>query len=174
MRTTVLLSLTLAAAAAGMLLAGCGNAVDGSGTGTQQAPIVGSWLSEGADVAPLLAGPPFNNAKITAIFNADFTYKVVSIDTSNKEIDYLGTYETMDSGVNGIIQIRLTESAPTTATVEGMFQIDTTQMPARMMYEAVQTQPTNGLTPPSPGKGFGSTVFNGNQISTLIQKYSRQ
>ena len=30
------------------------------------------------------------------------------------------------------------------------------------------------LTPPTPDKGFGSTVYNGMQIATLIQKYSRQ
>jgi hypothetical protein len=174
MRTTLLLSITLAAAAAGMLLAGCGTAVDGGGTGPQQSPLVGSWVSQGADVAPLLAGAPFNNAKITATFNADFTYSVVGIDTSNKEVDYSGTYQTMDSGLNGIIQIRLSQVTPSTAQAEGMYQIDTTQMPARMQYEVVQTQPTNGLQPPTPDKGFGSTVYNGKQISTLIQKYSRE
>lgn len=175
MRTTLLLTLTLVAGAAGMALAGCGNAVGTTGTGgMQQNPLIGSWLSQGADVAPLLAGAPFNNVKVTATFNADGTYTVVSFDTSNKEIDYAGTYETMDSGINGIVQIRLTESSPTTAQVEGMYQIDTTQKPERMQYEAVQTQPTNGLTPPTPDKGFGSSLFNGKQISTLIQKYSKQ
>lgn len=175
MRTTLLLSLTLAAAAAGMMLAGCGNAVDNTGgNGPQQSPLVGTWLSQGADLAPLLAGAPFNNAKITATFNADSTYAVVGIDTSNKEIDYSGTYETMSSGINGIIQIRLSQVQPSTAQAEGMYQIDTTQKPARMQYEVVQTQPTNGLQPPTPSKGFGSTVYNGMQISTLIQKYSKQ
>jgi hypothetical protein len=38
----------------------------------------------------------------------------------------------------------------------------------------VQTQPTNGLAPPTADAGFGSTVFNGKQISTLIQKFNRQ
>jgi hypothetical protein len=47
-------------------------------------------------------------------------------------------------------------------------------MPERMQYEVVQTQPTNGLQPPTPDKGFGSTIYNGMQIATLIQKYSRQ
>ena len=53
---------------------------------------------------------------------------------------------------------------PSTALAEGMYQVDTTQTPARMQYEVVQTQPTNGLTPPTPSKGFGSTVYNGSQI----------
>jgi hypothetical protein len=174
MRTTFLLSLTLAAAAAGMLLAGCGAAVDTSGGTTQQAAIVGSWLSSGADVAPLLAGAPFNNTKITATFKNDGTYSVVSIDTSNKELDYAGTYQIMESGISNITQIRCSQVMPSTAQAEGMYQIDTSQTPVRMQYEVVQTQPTNGLTPPTPDKGFGSTVYNGSQISTLIQKYSRQ
>ena len=175
MRTTLLLSLTLAAAIAGMLLAGCGNAVETTdGPSSQQNAIIGSWVSSGADVAPLLAGAPFNDAKITATFNTDGTYTVVSIDTSNKEIDYAGTYQIMDSGIGTIWQIRCSQVTPSTAQAEGMYQVDATQTPARMQYEVVQTQPTNGLTPPEPDKGFGSTIYNGEQIATLIQKYSRQ
>lgn len=174
MRTTLFLSITLAAAAAGMILAGCGTAMEGTGTGTQQQPIIGTWLSQGADVAPLLAGAPFNNTKITATFKDDGSYTVVSFDTSNKEIDYAGTYQIMPSTVGNIIQIRCSQVAPSTAQAEGMYQIDTSLTPARMQYEVVQTQPTNGLQPPSPDKGFGSTIYNGAQISTLIQKYTRQ
>lgn len=175
MRTTIFLSITLAAGIAGMLLAGCGNAVDVSGSGgNQQQPIIGSWVSQGADVAPLLAGAPFNNVKITATFKDDGTYSVVGIDSSNKEIDYTGTYQIMQSGVGNIVQIRLSQVNPSTAQAEGMYQIDTSQTPERMQYEVVQTQPTNGLSPPTPDKGFGSTVYNGMQIATLIQKYSRQ
>jgi len=174
MRTTLLLTLTLAAACAGMMLAGCGTAVDTTGGPTQQAAIIGTWVSAGGDVAPLLAGAPFNDTKITATFNNDGTYSVVSVDTSNKEIDYAGTYQIMQSGVANIVQIRCAQTAPSTVQSEGMYQIDTTQTPARMQYEVVQTQPTNGLTPPEPDKGFGSTIYNGTQISTLIQKYSRQ
>ena len=174
MRTTLFLSFTLAAAAAGMMLAGCGTAVDTTGTGPQQQPLYGSWVSQGADVAPLLAGAPFNNTKITATFKDDGSYSVVSFDTSNKEIDYAGTYQIMPSTVSNIIQIRCSQVMPSTAQAEGMYQIDMSTTPARMQYEVVQTQPTNGLQPPSPDKGFGSTIYNGTQISTLIQKYSRQ
>jgi hypothetical protein len=174
MRTTIALCLTLAAAVAGMMLAGCGEAVDVNGTGMQQQPIIGTWVSQGADIAPLLAGAPFNNVKITATFKDDGTYTVVGIDSSNKEIDYSGTYQIMPSTVGNIVQIRLSQVTPSTTQAEGMYQIDTTQMPARMQYEVVQTQPTNGLQPPTPDKGFGSTIYNGMQISTLIQKFSRQ
>jgi hypothetical protein len=174
MRTTILLSLTLAAAVAGMLLAGCGNAVDVTGMGTQQQPIVGSWISQGADMAPLLAAAPFNYVKITATFNDGGTYSVVGIDSSNKETDFDGTYMADVSGVAGIEEIDLSQSAPTSVQSQGIFSIDTTVTPNRMKYEVVQTQPTNGLTPPTAQAGFGSTVFNGKQIATLIQNYSRQ
>ncbi len=174
MRTTFFLAVTLSAALAGMVLAGCGTAVDNMGPGSQQSQLSGTWLSQGADVAPLLAGPPFNNVKITATFNADNTYSVVGIDKDNKEVDYSGTFTATPSAVMGIYDITLSQVMPSTATAQGMYQIDTTVTPARMQYEVVQTQPTNGLTPPDATKGFGSTIYNGMQISTLIQKYSRQ
>jgi uncharacterized lipoprotein NlpE involved in copper resistance len=175
MRTTFLLSATLAAAIAGMALAGCGNAVDNGTGGNAESALQGhTWLSEGADLAPLLAGPPFNNVKITALFNADGSYHVVGTDKDNKVINYDGTYTVTESGVAGISNIKLTQSTPTPTVAEGMYQIDTNVMPPRMQYEVVQTQPTNGLQPPAADKGFGSTIYNGKPITTLIQKFSRQ
>jgi hypothetical protein len=175
MRTTLsLLPLTLATVAT-LATAGCGNAVDPTGTGgTAQNPLVGTWLSQGADVAPLLAGAPFNNVSITATFNADGSYTVDGIDTSNKDTMYAGAYVTTASSVAGVVDITLMQTAPSTATAQGIFSIDATVTPPRMQYEVVQTQPTNGLVPPTAEKGFGSTIYNGQPISTLIQKYSRQ
>ena len=92
----------------------------------------------------------------------------------NKMVPYQGSYTTAPSAVAGIITIKLMQSLPQSAVAEGMYQIDTTASPPRMQYEVVQTQPTNGLQPPSADKGFGSTIYNGKPISTLIQKYSRQ
>ena len=174
MRTTLLLTLTLAAALAGMALAGCGTAVDTSVDAAPMSQLTGTWLSQGADVAPLLAGPPFNNAKISATFKADGSYSVDSFDTSNKELLYAGTFVATPSTVAGVYTIKLTQVMPSSAVAEGMYQIDTTVTPAHMQYEVVQTQPTNGLQPPTADKGFGSTLYNGKQISTLIQKYTRQ
>lgn len=175
MRTT-LLYVTLAAALAGMAFAavGCGTAVETMPMMTPQQQLTGTWLSQGADVAPLLAGPPFNNTSIKATFNSDGTYTVVSVDTSNKTINYAGTYVLMPTSVQGLVSITANQSMPSNAVAQGIYQIDTSVMPAHMQYEVVQTQPTNGLTPPSPEKGFGSTIYNGKQISTLIQKYTRQ
>jgi hypothetical protein len=157
-----------------MVLAGCGQATDPNGTGMSKNALTGSWVSIGSDVAPLLAGKPFNYTNISVVFNADSTYKVEAIDSANKTTEFDGTFTTMTTSVSGIVNIKLNQTVPTPTLAEGMFQIDTTVTPARMQYEVVQTQPTNGLTPPIPEKGFGSTIFNGMQIATLIQKYSRQ
>lgn len=175
MRTRILY-VALGASLLGMAMAamGCGTAVEQTPMMTPQQQLTGTWLSQGMDVAPLLAGAPFNNVSIKASFKADNTYSVVSFDTSNKEIDYAGTYMLTPSTVMGIINITCTQSMPSNAIASGIYQIDTTVTPARMQYEVVQTQPTNGLTPPTADKGFGSTVYNGKQISTLIQKYTRQ
>jgi hypothetical protein len=170
---TKLLHVTLGAGMAAAA-AGCGTAVDKPMMMTPQQQLTGTWLSQGSDVAPLLAGPPFNNVSVKATFSADSTYSVVSVDTANKEVDYAGTYTIMTSAVAGIVSITCMQSMPSNAIAQGMYQIDTTVTPARMQYEVVQTQPTNGLTPPTPDKGFGSTVYNGKPISTLIQKYTRQ
>lgn len=176
MRTTYLWGAVLGASIIGMAVAacGCGQAVGTGGSGTTQNAIVGTWVSSGADVAPLLAAKPFNYVSITATFNADGSYHVVGVDSSNKETDFDGTYMLSASGVAGIENIDLSQSAPTAVQSEGILSVDTTVTPNRMKYEVVQTQPTNGLTPPTAQAGFGSTVFNGKQIATLVQNYSRQ
>ena len=172
MRTTLWLGLILSLA--GMWLAGCGNAVTLSDAGVMTNPIIGTWVSKGGDVAPLLAAAPFNDVSITATFNSDGTYSVDSIDTSNKTITFAGTYTTMATATAGITSIKCTQTAPSSAVAEGIYQVDATQTPPRMQYEVVQTQPTNGLQPPTAQQGFGSTIYNGKPIATLIQKYTRQ
>lgn len=176
MKTTWFWGAVLGASIVGMVMAaaGCGDATGGGMTGTKQEPIVGTWMSSGADLAPLLAGAPFNYVEITATFNADGSYHVVGIDASNKETDFDGTYMATPTSVAGIDDIDLSQSAPTAVQSQGIFSVDTSVTPNRMKYEVVQTQPTNGLTPPTAQAGFGSTVFNGKQIATLIQNYSRQ
>ena len=175
MKTTWFWAVVLGGSLVGMLLAGCGQAVDTGGSGgNMQDPLVGKWISQGADVAPLLAAAPFNYTQITADFHADGSYAVVGLDASAKETDFTGTWQAHASSAAGIFTIDLSQTAPSVVQSEGIYRIDTTVTPNRMKYEVVQTQPTNGLTPPTPDAGFGSTVFNGKMIATLIQNYSRQ
>jgi len=162
----------LIGSACAMALCGCGDATGTVGAGGSSNPLVGNWISAGSDVAPLLAGKPFNYTKITAAFNADGTYTVDGIDTANKDTTFTGTWTAMQSSASGIWDITVSQAQPATTLAVGIYSIDGAS--GRMTYEVVQTQPTNGLQPPTADKGFGSTVFNGKQISTLIQKFSRQ
>ena len=97
MRTTIALSLTLAAAVAGMMLAGCGTAVDTGGTGMTERRSSAPGSPRAPTSRRCSPAAPFNNVKITATFKNDGTYSVVSFDTSNKELDYAGTYQIMPS-----------------------------------------------------------------------------
>lgn len=49
-------------------------------------PLFGVWVSEGENVAPGLAGPPFNNVRIEAQFNDDNTYFVESTDAEGASV----------------------------------------------------------------------------------------
>lgn len=135
--------------------------------------LVGKWLSSGADVAPLLAGAPFNITKITADFQAN-TYTVVSTDNANKDTTFTGTWTSTDSGMNGIFNITLNQAMPSVVTSQGIYQIDANVSPARLTYEVAQTQPPiQGVTPPTADKGFGSTA-GGVLGMKNVQKFSRQ
>jgi hypothetical protein len=152
------------------LLAGCGTATTTGDTQTQQKAIVGSWLSDGGNVAPLLAGAPFNWKTITASFDPSGSYTVLGTDKDGKQTTFSGTWSATQSDVNGIWDIVVNQSAPSTTTAEGIYQVDG----GTMKYEVVQTQPTNGLQPPTAAQGFGSTVYNGQKITSLIQTFVRQ
>lgn len=135
--------------------------------------LVGKWLSSGADIAPLLAGAPFNITKITADFQAN-TYTVVSTDNAAKDTTFTGTWTSTDSGMNGIFNITLNQAMPSVVTSQGIYQIDTNVTPARLTYEVAQTQPPiQGVTPPTADKGFGSTA-GGVLGMKNVQKFTRQ
>jgi hypothetical protein len=153
-----------------VLAVGCGEATGPVGGNTQKQAIVGDWLSEGANVAPLLAGAPFNWTKITATFDSDGSYTVLGTDKADKQTTFAGTWIADPTDIGGIYDITINQATPATTTAEGIFQVSGTSM----KYEVVQTQPTNGLLPPSAKEGFGSTIYNGKKIDTLIQTFVRQ
>lgn len=114
--------------------------------------IVGTWLSEGDDIADFLAGPPLNAVRIDAEFMADGSYLVTSTDGDGTEIDFVGTY-TVDESTDPAT-IVLEQTSPTTATSEGIWQVDG----GVLTYEVAQTVPeVAGVTPPTVEGGFGST-----------------
>lgn len=134
--------------------------------------LYGTWVSEGANVAPLLVSL-FKTVKITATFNANGSYTVVQEDSSGAEITLSGTFTMTKSSVDNIFTITADQSSPAALTSSGIFEVYSDTTPFTMKYEIVQTTPAIGATPPTPADGFGST--NGGAFGTInIQTYVRQ
>ncbi|MDP2038930.1 MAG: hypothetical protein Q8L04_16235 [Ignavibacteria bacterium] len=145
-------------------------------------PIVGTWVSEGANVAVGLAGAPFNVAKIVATFNANQSYTVVQTDKSGVSATLSGTYtnpistSTDGSDVYGtkgaaIYSIVANQSSPTSVIATGIYAISGT----KMTYEVIQTTPAiTGVTAPTAAGGFGSTTIAGTKYAIYVQKYVKQ
>ncbi|MEM1093096.1 MAG: IPT/TIG domain-containing protein [Bacteroidota bacterium] len=131
-------------------------------------PLVGNWVSEGTNIAPLLAAPPFNTVRITADFRADGTYTVVTTDASNSEVTLTGTWQAT-AGEGTIRNVTVSQSAPTTLTSAGIYQ----NLDGVLTYEVAQTNPPlTGVTPPTAAAGFGSTS-GGNFMQLNVQRYVR-
>ena len=118
--------------------------------------VVGVWESSGADVAPLLVANGFSS--IDAEFFADGTYLVKGYLTAGGSINFVGVYEQKKSDVDGIYEIKLIQSAPSSAISEGILQITVENQVRVMTYEVAQVDPSiAGVTPPTAEGGFGST-----------------
>lgn len=134
--------------------------------------IYGTWVSEGANVAPLLFSL-FGAARIEATFNSNRSYSVVQTDTSGASITLSGTFTISKSSVDHIFTITAEQTSPSPLTSIGIFEVYSDSTPFTMKYEIVQTTPDIGATPPTPAAGFGST--NGGALGTWnVQTYVRQ
>jgi len=100
-------------------------------------PIVGSWLSEGANVAPGLKST-LKTKKIVAVFNANATYTVTATDSSNVDVVYTGTFATAASSNTSIRTITLNQTTPTSVTSSGIYQVTASGL---LTYEVIQTTP---------------------------------
>ncbi|MEZ4907780.1 MAG: hypothetical protein R2771_09135 [Saprospiraceae bacterium] len=137
-----------------------------------QIGIIGKWLSEGDNVAPLLVNY-FSVEKVYATFNANKTYEVnqfnVGNETTTPDLTYSGTYTMTESGTGNIWTIVCNQEVPFAAEASGIFEI--VADPEVLWYEVVQTTGTQNV-PPTPEAGFGSS--NNGSLGTLnIQKYVR-
>ncbi len=143
---------------------------DDNGNGEDPIPegLVGNWISEGENVAPLLLA--FDIVKIIAEFREDGTYRVESYDPDDVMSELIGVYTMEESGVGEIWNIVLQQSSPTSLTSTGIFQIIETDNGREMRYEVVQTDPSLGFAPPTAEGGFGSTG-DGALGDTNVQYY---
>ncbi len=134
--------------------------------------LYGTWVSEGANVAPLLFSL-FGTARVEATFNENGSYEVVQTDTAGASLTLSGTFTMTKSDVDNIFEITANQTSPSALTSEGIFEIYSDATPFTMKYEIVQTSPDIGATPPTPAGGFGST--NGGLLGTVnVQTYVRQ
>jgi len=143
-----------------------------SNTATKDLGIIGKWLSEGSNVAPLLV-TYFSVLKVEAEFKADFTYVVnqynVGNTTTTPDLVFSGTYAIEKSTTGNVWTITCSQEMPYVATASGIFEVKTG--PEVLWYEVVQTSGTQNV-PPTPAAGFGSS--NGGTLGVLnIQKYVR-
>jgi hypothetical protein len=155
---------------------------DGTTTPETVDPTVGTWVSEGANVAVGLGVAPFNIAKIVGTFNANKSYTVVQTDKNNVTTTLTGTYTSTETtstdasatyGTQGakIYTIVANQSSPTAVTATGIYAISGT----KMTYEVIQTTPPlTGVSAPTAAQGFGSTTIAGTKYSIYVQKYVKQ
>jgi hypothetical protein len=162
---------------AAVVFAGCKK--DDSNPVTTDTPkdvIVGTWVSTGANIAPLLYAAPFKVRTISATFNNDGSYTIVQTDSAGTKSTLTGTYVTAAGGAaspkDSIRTIVATQMTPTAVTAEGIYQV-TPGTSTTMKYEVVQTQPAIGVAKPTAALGFGSTAA-GAYGTWLIQKYVKQ
>lgn len=148
----------------------CGDSSTGNDDDDVEA-IVGTWLSQGATNVALGLQALTKTAKIDAVFGANATYNVIATDSTGSEVTYTGTYVLGDETASGIRTITLSQTAPTSVTSEGIFQIEGTTM----TYEVIQTSPDIGATAPTVEGGFGSTLVGGVNYGTYwTQKFEKQ
>ncbi len=144
-------------------------------------PIVGTWVSDGANVA-LGLRIALKTKKIVATFNENKTYTVVQTDSSNVNTTFTGTYTNTESSYTDTLSTSFTkgakiysivanQSGPSPAIATGIYAINSTNM----SYEVIQTSPViAGVLPPTAAGGFGSTTIGGTKYSIYIQKYVKQ
>lgn len=161
-RYLIVLSLILSM----FLMLSCGEDDDSGTDATKQPdPWVGTWLSAGANVAPILV--------------SIFKYDSVRVEMTDKQIvktsshvqggawtTVEGTYAVTKSATGDVHSVQFVYAAFSQA---GIMQV-TKGTPDQLKLEAVQTVPNIGAVPRTPASGFGSDAALG---VLNIQKYIR-
>lgn len=134
--------------------------------GVEDVTIVGNWLSDGDNVAPILVQLA-GTVSIDATFE-ETAYSVFTTDMDGQEVEFAGVYTVEPSGVGNIMNITLEQSAPQTITSEGIYEIDNSTNPPTMTYEVVQTVPDVGAQAPSADLGFGGTSLGADLTQVFV------
>lgn len=134
--------------------------------GTEPTPVdewIGTWLSAGTDVAPILV-TVFQYDSVRVELRENNTVKTSSHVKNGAWTDIEGTYTVTKSASGSIHSVKFVYPA---FSQEGIMEV-TVGNPTTMKLEVVQTVPDIGATPRTPETGFGSDPT----LGTLnIQKY---
>lgn len=144
-------------------VAACSSGTDSGNTNNTQQDatggLVGTWFSSSADVAPLLKIALATDS-ILVTFKTDGSYNVVSYSAKNGNGTNTGVYtvskSTKDTLGATIYTIDIRQATPVVSRVQGIYVVQTSVTPARMLYEVVQTESPAGV-PPTVTSGFGTT-----------------
>lgn len=137
--------------------------------GCPEVGIVGEWLSEGENVAPLLVNVLMIES-IQAIFD-EATFEVNSTNTKGQTGQQLGTWSSeLCPGSETKYHIMLEQTSPNAITVEGIYEIDNCMDPAVMRYEVIQTQPDVGAVAPTCDDDFGAGAFGADNIQVFVRQ----
>jgi hypothetical protein len=171
MRTTLKLLLVLLAALAMLSFAACSDDDDDNGDNggtnpTVPDPWVGDWLSAGENVAPLLAGDPFNLDSVRVHLGEDQVVVLEQHVEGGSWTTLNGTYAVTESQSGDVHSIEIIYPA---FEQEGIIQVIEAS-PDTMLLEAVQVTPDIGAEPRTPETGFGSDPTLG---TANIQTYVR-
>jgi len=170
MRNALKLFLILLAMVAMMSFVACSDDDDDDGDGGTTPPEadawVGQWLSEGANVAPILV-TVFNYDSVRVWLNDDQTVRLDTHIDGGAWTTTNGTYVVTESATGNVHAIELIYPA---FSQEGIIDV-TEGTPDVLRLEAVQTIPDIGAVPRTPETGFGSDATLGD---ANIQTYVRE
>lgn len=134
------------------LMTSCSKDDDNGTTPTPQVdPWIGTWLSAGANVAPILVAL-FNYDSVRVELLDNHIVKTHSHVSSGAWATVEGTYAVTESASGDVHSVQFVYAAFSQA---GIVQV-TAGTPATMKLEVVQTVPDIGAVPRTPETGFGS------------------
>ncbi len=128
---------------------------------------IGSWLSAGNNVSPLLAGDPFNIDSLRVAFDEDLVVTASQLVVGGAWTTFAGTYTVVESASGDADEITIDYEFFS----QGGIGLVTSGNPDELMLEVVQTIPDFGFVPRTPETGFGSDPLYG---TTNIQIYERE
>jgi len=136
---------------------------NGSNGDDDQEAWIGTWLSAGSNVAPILS-TYFSYDSVRVTLDTDMTVKTESHVSGGAWSTVEGVYTVTKSESGDVHAVEFVYAA---FSQEGIMQVTDDEL----KLEVVQTVPNIGATPRTPDTGFGSDVT----LGTLnIQKYVRQ